>query len=467
MRVIAEGKENVTKLLGKQRVQQTEYRMMKYVLRTECEDGILLHNSITGQLILLNSYEQELLKRLPSMHEDGMNQLIENYFLVPNEYNEIDTVDKLRLLMKKVFTPKGINDYTIFTTTDCNARCFYCYQSDYPHISMNEDTCKAVVDFMECQKGKGPIAISWFGGEPLVGIKSIDRISDDLNRRGIEFSSSMISNGLLFTDDVIERALTNWHLRTVQITLDGTENVYNKTKAYVSVKGSPFKQVIKNIELLLNRGIRVNLRLNLDQHNRDDLEKLIDELLNLFLGKGNLGIYVRILYEDTGFAPIARDKDIRKALYEAQVELNERIIESKMAKLNIMLPHLNVNSCMADNSNAMVVFPDGQLFRCEHIEKQDAIGNVLTGIKGQSAYQKFQVTSENEDCLICPIRPACMILKHCEGVKDRNPITCGYDIKMRTASISKQYELYKSHSAEYSENLTNITLDFPEEIEYN
>lgn len=467
MRTIVEGKKTVADLLGRQHIRDTEYRIMKHVLRAETEDGTLLQNAITGQLVLLDFEEAQLLDNLPLKHSEAMNQLIRSYFLVPVSYDEKATVDKLRHILKRLFTPKGINDYTIFTTTDCNARCFYCYQSGYPHITMSETTCKALIEFMVSHKGKGPINISWFGGEPLVGIKSIDRISAELHRRDIEYSSSMISNGLLFSEDIIGRAISSWHLKTVQITLDGTEAVYNRTKAYISVKGSPFKQVLRNIEMLLNQGIRVNLRLNLDQHNKDDLENLIDGLLHSFLGKGNLGIYVRILYEDKGYAPIVRDKIIRQELYKAQAELNSRIVKSKMAKLNVMLPNLNMNSCMADNSNAIVVFPDGRLFKCEHISDEDVVGDVFNGINRNAAFLKYQVTAETESCAVCPIRPACMILQGCEGLKDRNPITCGYDIKMRTLSLLKQYQLFKNNSENRKENLTNISLDIPEGIEYN
>ena len=46
----------------------------------------------------------------------------------------------------------------------------------------------------------------------------------------------MISNGYLFSEEIIDRAARLWELRNVQITLDGTEKVYNETKAYIAPK---------------------------------------------------------------------------------------------------------------------------------------------------------------------------------------------------------------------------------------
>ena len=67
-------------------------------------------------------------------------------------------------------------------------------------------------------------------------------------------------------------------MKSIQITLDGPENVYNSTKAYVSSTVSPYQRVLKNIDLLLRNKVRVAIRLNLDQHNIDDLRDLVDDL---------------------------------------------------------------------------------------------------------------------------------------------------------------------------------------------
>ena len=58
-----------------------------------------------------------------------------------------------------------------------------------------------------------------------------------------------------------------WALRQVQITLDGTHDVYNSVKGYVLPKEDPYLRVLNNVDNLLTEGISVSIRLNMDTHN--------------------------------------------------------------------------------------------------------------------------------------------------------------------------------------------------------
>ena len=63
MITIAEPKERIDKLWGKQKIREGEtYRMMRYVLRVDHEDKVLLHNAVTGRLAVLERGEAEALE---------------------------------------------------------------------------------------------------------------------------------------------------------------------------------------------------------------------------------------------------------------------------------------------------------------------------------------------------------------------------------------------------------------------
>lgn len=461
MKTIIEGKPTVEKLLGKQRPKETLYRLMKYTIRENCDEGVLLHNSITGRMVLLNNNEAEVLNDECVSWSEGIADLIEQYFLVPLQYDEKATVDTLRRMMRSLFTPKGINGYTIMTTTNCNARCFYCYQANYRHITMTEETAKQVVQFMAQHKGEDPLHIQWFGGEPLVGIARIDQISTELKNNGLQFSSSMISNGYLFTDEIVERAVTLWGLRNVQITLDGTEEIYNKTKAYTVQGESPYKRVLRNINLLLKQGIRVGIRLNLDQHNATDLYMLIEEIANQIPDKKYLSVYAHVVYEDEGYEPIARTEEKQRELFETQYQLNKTIFDVGLCRMFYALPTLKYRSCMADNPRSVVVYPDGRLFNCEHTAEGDCFGDIRSSVTDESIAAKFLQPMDKPMCLDCPIYPSCLVLKACEGARTRNPSTCSYEVRMKSLAIRHQYsrftsaesqQNYAEESAEESEN---------------
>lgn len=444
MKTIVAARKDVAKLLGKQRLKNTSYRLMKFTLQAKCEDGLLLHNCITGQLILLTSQEASALDDLPTTPDQNIVSLIEDHFLVPIEYDEKATVDNLRLLMKKLFTPKGINGYTIMVTTNCNARCFYCYQANFPHINMTEETADRLVKYMIQHKGSDPLRIQWFGGEPLVGIARIDQISAALRKQGIEFTSSMISNGYLFTEAVIERAVRDWKLKNIQITLDGTEEIYNRTKAYRSAEKSPYKRVLRNIILLLNYGVYVGLRLNLDQHNEEDLVKLIAEVKRLIPNKEHLNVYAHVIYEDEGYAPIARSSDEREELYRKQLQINKLIIDEGLSRIHLSLPSIRYRSCMADNPRSMVVYPDGYLYKCEHTVKDDEFGHIDELKKDESKIIKYSVPSSLKICETCQLYPSCYILAECDGLKDRNITICGFDVTQKAAGLAQSYHKYQT-----------------------
>lgn len=441
MKTIVGGKPHIAKLLGKTGVKDTEYRLMNYVLKGKCEDGILLHNSITGMLVLLDDEETSLLDHLPAMRTDAMTELIENHFLVPLDYDEKDIVRKVRSLITRLEAPKGIESYTILTTTNCNARCFYCYENDLPRQNMDEATADKLVDFMIRNRGKNILKLHWFGGEPLVCMNRIDQICEALKAKDVRYVSSMTSNGYLFTEEIVEKAVTSWRLESIQITLDGTEPVYNRTKAYVGVQGSPYQRVLKNIRLLLDKGIRVIIRLNLDKHNAEDLKELVSELDRSIENRKTIEVYTHVLFEDAGFTPIDRDDESRAMLYSLQNELNHKLERLGLGKNHRGLPFLKTHNCMADTNAAAVVYPDGRLYKCEHVVIGEEFGSIDSDeIINMAGIEKYRKTTEREACGSCPLYPSCILLENCQGLPDKNEFTCKYEVDLATRSLRVHYD---------------------------
>ena len=443
METIIEGKSAAKKLIGlfsKERPKDVSYRLMRYTLKNTCADGLLLYNVVTGQLVVLNAEEAELLDHLPNAFTEDMAELVDGFYLVPEGYDEMGMVDTLRVVLRKLLAPKGVNNYEIFTTTACNARCFYCFQNVLSKVSLSASTASRIVEYMIEHKDEGPLRLLWFGGEPLVGIARIDQICTELTERGVEYASSMISNAYLFDEEVVRRAVDDWHLRTIQITLDGTEDVYNATKAYVSSSGSPYQRVRENIRLLRDAGVRVNIRLNLDQHNEDDLEELVSDLADEFAGCSGIDVEVHLIYENEGFAPLARDEDVRRRLSQRQVALNERLSERGLCGAYRSFPFLKHHNCMADWGNSAVIYPDGSLYKCEHVAEGDSYGSIFTGVTDASKITKFETTMSWDRCATCPLYPSCYLLEECDETKNAHEIVCGFHVRSRIQAVADYYE---------------------------
>lgn len=440
MQIIKKAKSSTQKLLGSQKIKDTDYRLMKYTLIQNKGDDLLLYNVITGELVSLNKEESELMGKLPCGPSEKYSELIEKYFLVPVDYDEKRTVGQLRKILSAMESKKEITGYTILPTTYCNARCFYCYECGYEHIHMSEETAHRAVDYMIEHSKEKKISIGWFGGEPLVGERIISLISKELTDKGKEFSSSMISNGALFDEELVKKAVDLWKLTNVQITIDGTEDIYNKVKDYISFKGSPYKRVLNNICLLSKAGIRVSIRINLGFHNEDDTEKLIEELSEYFREYENVSMYVHELFDNEGVNPKAYTEEENNHLTRRVIELNEYIEEKGKYKAGTGLPSLTIRHCMADGDGSVIIQPDGGLSKCEHYNEGDEFGNIYTGERVGEKLKEWKTYTELEKCGECPLYPSCRLIARCPDALKCNDERQNKNIKDARAAMLKDLD---------------------------
>lgn len=165
---------------------------------------------------------------------------------------------------------------------------------------MTHETAEKVAKYIMEVAPKGQqLEVSWFGGEPLFNMDVIEIITSRLNSAKIPFKGSMISNGYLLNEDVVSKAKNEWHITNMQITFDGTEEVYNKVKNYIYKDDvSPYKKVLHNVKLLLDKDINVSVRMNCDSHNSENLRSLIMELHENFKEYGNFSMYIWPIFEE-------------------------------------------------------------------------------------------------------------------------------------------------------------------------
>ena len=136
VQVIVNPGDKVTKLWGKPRSMTGTHRLIRYVLRETVPEGELLHHTLTGELVLLDAAETEALNALPGPVSEILTPLAEKHFIVPEGFDEHKAMNQLRAVLQAMDTAKAITGYTILPTTHCNARCFYCYESEYVHTHM-------------------------------------------------------------------------------------------------------------------------------------------------------------------------------------------------------------------------------------------------------------------------------------------------------------------------------------------
>lgn len=401
-------------LLSAQEVNETKaYRRITFCLTTVVDGVSVAYNSLTGEIAELTEAETTALQA----ETVGVNAvtvpLIEKWFLVPVEHDDIQLSEEVLDFVKLFEKADGIKGYTIFTTMDCNARCFYCYEMGRPRTPMSLQTAKDVVAFIEKTAPKDKkIKISWFGGEPLYNAEVIDVITSGLDAAGITYKSHITSNGYLFDAATAKKAAEKWHVKTVQITLDGTEKVYNKAKAYINSENvNPFYLVTDNIEHLLKNDIHVSVRLNMGAHNKEDLYQLIDWLAERYKGYEKLKVYAHLLFETD---PEKVELPKRVQLAEELCSLEQYCMEKGVLSVSSLSTDLKVNHCMADSPRSITILPNGNLGKCEHFSEDKFVGTIYDGITDLAMVEEFKHRDNSKEmCAGCVAYPRCIRLTMC------------------------------------------------------
>lgn len=409
MKTIIEKAKIIDKIIGKQNFNpKKEYRLLNFCIFEE--KNLLLYNNLTKELLALSKLENNLLKNInENLNHKLIQHLISGWFIVPNDFDDVKFCEQIRNLAKVINSDTKLNSYDIFTTTACNARCFYCFEANTRPISMTTETADAVADYIIKNSHSGKNYIRWFGGEPLCNTKVIDIICKKLIGNNIEFVSHMTTNGYLFDEKLLNN-VDKWKLKRVQITLDGMTETYNRVKNYVYNDPNPFERVIKNIGLLLNKNIMVVVRLNMDLYNEKELYDVVNYLYKLYGQNKKFYIYAKALFENVGFVKTQHD-DLEKTLLNQKFLNLQNYISNIGCDLKYMLNNdIKTNQCMADSKRAVMISPEGNLGRCEHHPDDDFYGSVFNN-EPRKPWDEYHPYLDK--CSKCPAYPSCIRLKNC------------------------------------------------------
>ncbi len=199
MKVIFKGDSFVHSILGDKRFTVDTYRPSLFVLCHEQDGKRYLYHNFTKKIWQLEDESFDLSEgaRFSSEtieNDSALRQLVKDSFLVPvgkDEKDETATYESFCKIARAMKMKKnGYSTYTILPTTACNARCVYCYEEGIEFVTMTEDTVNQVIAFIK--KTRNPndkVNFSWFGGEPLIGEKMIDKICAAMREADIPYRS--------------------------------------------------------------------------------------------------------------------------------------------------------------------------------------------------------------------------------------------------------------------------------------
>ena len=433
MREILKQNTGVREIVSEQKLKDgVLYRWSDFAFPFDCSGKRYIFNTLTRQCFETD-IEVKRAERLTAEEiaaDEDKTSLVKGFFLVPENKDECkfyeSTVSLLRVYGRK---KNGYISYTILPTTACNARCIYCYEEGMKPVTMTDEVIEDTIAFiLKTRRPDTELHLAWFGGEPLIGEKIIDRICAALKENGVKFRSSMITNASLLTDDLAEKMLSDWNMKHIQVSLDGTENEYIRRKNYIGSSTGMYKRVLGNIAKL--KDIPVILRCNMDEDNIDEVYDFIEELKNALPDRSKIGVDIAPLY---GVQADEKGIEVWKKCFAAWDRLKN---DGFGIAAGLDATTLRIHRCMADNTyGSIVITPDGLLYNCEHCLPDTSFGNVKDGITDRAYIKGFEkVEKTREMCRGCVFLPECTTFSRCPVVN----ASCRYSMEQRLLHTLKE-----------------------------
>jgi len=257
-------------------------------------DEVFLMNTLSDAQLVVSSDVAALLDSVTSSdadrptlnreERDAFELLWENGFLVNDRESEQRALDAYFTRVKSDPTELNI---TVLTTLQCNFACDYCYQGDHGDYNtfaekMSLENCERVGDWIEREMDRqrpSDLVLTFFGGEPLLNLPVLYRLSERMwhaaQGRGVDLKIKIITNGLLLTEEVVDRLLP-YGLSGIKVTLDGDRATHNRMRPLRGGQGT-FDRIIENVGRVAGR-CNIAIGGNFDESSVDSYPALLDFL---------------------------------------------------------------------------------------------------------------------------------------------------------------------------------------------
>lgn len=409
------------------------------------EDEYLIFNTLTLSLITLDKFHYSLLKDnsidkfLESFNQEEISLLLENGIIVEA------MTDEIKILKDRYWYNKYKDDtlhVSIMTTLGCNFGCPYCFET-HRNVFLTPEIEDSIFAFIKSNmKDKSRLHVDWYGGEPLLNISSILRLSKRIKElsenNNFSFSSSITTNGYLLTEDIVKK-LIELNLKSAQITLDGPKEVHDKMRPLCNNDGT-YDKIINNIKKA-SKYISINLRVNVNK----DTYQYVDKLFNDLIGIPNLCIAIKAI------VPASYKKyeqEVLTAKDYAKIVVRKYFYAQKLG-LKTAIDQLFQGSvyryCIVDSDSQFIISPTGKVFKCgeSYLDDEEGIIGEINN-EGKIEIDEIKKVLWDKDpfsfneCIDCKILPLC--LGGCQMKRNvKNIESCSPEYKYSLDELVKNY----------------------------
>lgn len=343
----------------------------RYNIWSRADDGAaLLFNGLTGALLELSAEEEARVRAVlaapgaVSSGDDVAEELLRVGCLVASHAEELA---RLEARAREGRSGRGgTMELVISPTWACNFSCDYCYVEQWPG-AMRAETESAIARLVA--QSIAPydlVEISWFGGEPLLRLDTVLRVSaavrDVAAAAGKGHRFYVTTNGYLL-DAPVARRLVAAGVQYVHVTIDGTSEWHDRHR--VLSDGSPtHARLVANVNdaLAAEPGLHVTVRSNVDEHNVSSVPALLQE----FSPELRARIQVSVIpIKGAGTDPSAElYRSINRAVTQA--------LDMGYQYYGVQLPRARTGFCVAERRGNYHIGPDGSLYCCTPTDAKPA-----------------------------------------------------------------------------------------------
>lgn len=377
------------------------------------DGSALLYNALSDKyLALREELQPDQLSRLELMPQGQLrDSLVKIGAIVARDTDEVAAV---RDLIRETDYDNTCFHLHVNPTVDCNFRCWYCYEDHRKGSRMEPKTLQAVMRLMERTVASHPglrqFALSFFGGEPLMGfdnvavplIEALERICEGTE---VQPSFHFTSNAGLINSRMLD--FFSMHKSNFQITLDGHRSHHDKVRFWPATGQGSYDRILHNIRELAARECRVLTRVNYTKDNLRSILDIIDDFRDM---PDELKRYISF--------------DLQRVWQDYDGNIDEEVtatVNSYLRSLRTlgyatsthMVHDLVRNSCYGDKHNYLLVNFDGGVFCCTARDFDDAhqAGILLEDgiVSWRDNHQEHRLSAKFSKpvCHTCRIAPLC------------------------------------------------------------
>lgn len=375
------------------------------------ETGKMFKPSEELDILLRNTESQ---KELQAKYIDG---------IIPKElYQRLSMLlFSNQKVLNKVEASTQISKLQLIVTNSCNMRCKYCYAHsgtyDQTIKMMNYDTAKRAIDIF-FEKFENIRYISFFGGEPLLNIRLIDKVCSYIRRkyRGRYEAFMMMSNLLNLSDEAC--AIIRRHKIHLTSSLDG-DAICNDCNRIDMAGNGTYSRVADNIVKLREITMQPEaIEATLTKVCSDKGMTSLD-LANYFYEKFGIicssGVFAKVY--DSNVEPYVMQKEPSLDEYiDAYIE--KGLVTEYVKNFLLLIQGKQITGPFCDAGISQFnIMPNGDIYPCQMFAmipgKKYCMGNVNEGGLDDSNFQKVQKEllgysrEKLKKCSNCKVRGNC------------------------------------------------------------